>query len=139
MSAHKDRVSGPSCFTDVNWDDECLLCAPRNIVSLVLDLQQWKWPETLKEPSCATAIRSVSLQEWTLIRLPSLSENACRRIVLLGQVPPPSTLTFVSQSRQKGKVSTRFLSENRLRPKLGEDACTPEATIPKHYRSLQRH
>src|SRR3989440_11859326 len=65
------------------------------------------------------------------------SENARRGIVLLGQVPPTPTLTFVSQSRQKAEVRPRFLSENRLRTKLGEYPCTPGATIPQHYRCFQ--
>ena len=73
-----------------------------------------------KEPSCATAIRSVSLQEWTLIRHPSLSENACRRIAILGQVPPISTLCFVVHNREKVEVSPKILSENLFGRKLGK-------------------
>jgi hypothetical protein len=50
-----------------------------------------------------------------------LSENARRRIAILGQVPPIPALTFVLQSREKAKGGPRFLSENLLQPKLGED------------------
>jgi hypothetical protein len=73
-----------------------------------------------KEPSCAIVIRSVSLQERTLIRLPSLSENACRRIAIPGQVSPLPTLTFVLHSREKAEVGRKFLSENLYCGKLGE-------------------
>ncbi len=74
-----------------------------------------------KEPSCAIVIRSVSLQERTLIRLPSLSENACRRIAILGQVSPLPALSFVLHSRAKAEVGRRFLSENLCCGKLGKE------------------
>jgi hypothetical protein len=42
----------------------------------------------------------------------NLSENARRRIAILGQVPPSSTLNFVMKSREKAKVDDKILSEN---------------------------
>jgi hypothetical protein len=68
-----------------------------------------------------------------------LSQNARRRIAILGQVSPTPALSPVFSSRQKPKVGARFLSENRLQQKLGEDGCPPRAMIPKHCRSLLRH
>ena len=41
-----------------------------------------------------------------------LSENAWRGKVLPGQVSPVPTLSFVVETREKAKVSRRFLSEN---------------------------
>jgi hypothetical protein len=43
---------------------------------------------------------------------PHLSENARRRIALLGYVSPSSTLNFVVESREKARVSGEILSEN---------------------------
>src|SRR5579859_869658 len=86
------------------------------------------WKANMQLPE---QVRTRSILVKTIERGNS-SENARRGIVLLGQVPPTPPLTFVSQSRQMGKVGARFSSENRLRPKLGEDPCPPGATIPQH-------
>ena len=50
-----------------------------------------------------------------------LSENARHGSTILGQVSPTPTLNYVLSSRQKPKVGAKFLSENRLQQKLGED------------------
>jgi hypothetical protein len=50
----------------------------------------------------------------------NLSENACRRIGLLSQVPPIPMLSFVRKSREKTRVGNKILSENRFERKLGE-------------------
>ena len=60
----------------------------------------------------------------------NLSENARRRIGLLGQVPPTPPLIFVSQSKQKAKVGMRLLSENHLRPKSGEGSMPTRSDYP---------
>ena len=51
------------------------------------------------------------------------SENACRRIALLGQVPPFPPLSFVVHSREKDKVGPEILSENLFERKCWEKRC----------------
>ena len=48
------------------------------------------------------------------------SQNARRRIAILGHAPPIPTLRFVVQSKEKGKVGPKILSENLFERKLGE-------------------
>jgi hypothetical protein len=42
---------------------------------------------------------------------------------ILGQVPPTLMLSFVVENGAKAGVGRRFLSENLLRKKLGEERC----------------
>jgi hypothetical protein len=49
-----------------------------------------------------------------------LSENTRRRIAILSQVPPVSTLSFVRKGRGKARVGDQILSENLLGQKFGK-------------------
>lgn len=49
-----------------------------------------------------------------------LSENTCRRIALLGHVPPFPTLSFVVHSGGKAEVLLKILSENLWVRKVGK-------------------
>jgi hypothetical protein len=47
-----------------------------------------------------------------------LSENAWRRIAILGHVPPILTLRFVVKDKEKAKVGGYILSENLFEGEL---------------------